>query len=211
MRLNGLYREDVPEISVEAIREAIINAFCHRDYYDPDFVHIAVFKDRVEIRNPGGLYGGLTIDEIRKGNISKRRNPLIAELLRRIHMVEAWGRGMPLILENEPNVQFREIANIFIASFERLSYYENKGQRSKDRAEKSSEKSSEKGSEKGSEKTGDRIVGFLSDKPEMTILELSEALHISTRAVEKQIAKLQNEGILERIGGRKKGHWQVRK
>ena len=36
MRLKGLYREDVPEISIEALREAIINAFCHRDYRDPD-------------------------------------------------------------------------------------------------------------------------------------------------------------------------------
>jgi ATP-dependent DNA helicase RecG len=91
MRLNGLYRVDVPEISVEAMREAIINAFCHRDYRDPDYVHIAIFKDRVEIRNPGGLYDDMTIEKMLQGNISKRRNPLIADLLRRIHMVESLG------------------------------------------------------------------------------------------------------------------------
>ncbi len=50
MRLDGLYRVDVPEISVAAMREAIINAFCHRDYHDPDYVQVAIFKDRVEIR-----------------------------------------------------------------------------------------------------------------------------------------------------------------
>ncbi|MEN6488918.1 MAG: RNA-binding domain-containing protein, partial [Smithella sp.] len=87
MKLDGLYRVDVPEISVAAMREAIINAFCHRDYHDPDYVQIAIFKNRVEIRNPGTLYGGLTIETIRKGNVSQRRNPLIAELLRRIQMV----------------------------------------------------------------------------------------------------------------------------
>jgi len=125
MRLNGLYREDVPEISTPALREAIINAFCHRDYRDPDYVHIAVFKNRVEIRNPGELYDGLTIAKMRKGNISKRRNPLIAELFRRIQMVEAWGRGMPLILDNEPGVTFREIAKIFIAGFDRPSFAES--------------------------------------------------------------------------------------
>ncbi|MBN1696969.1 MAG: hypothetical protein JW881_05620 [Spirochaetales bacterium] len=102
MKLKGIEREDVPEISSEATREAIINAFCHRDYRDPDFIRIAIFKDRVEIRNPGGLYEGLTIEELRNGNISKRRNPLIAELLRRIGLVEAWGRGIPLILEKGP-------------------------------------------------------------------------------------------------------------
>ena len=124
MRLDGLYRVDVPEISVAAMREAIINAFCHRDYRDPDYVQIAIFKNRVEIRNPGGLYGDLTIEKMRKGNVSRRRNPLIADLLRRIQMVEAWGRGMPLILENEPTVQFQEIAKIFIASFDRPSFTE---------------------------------------------------------------------------------------
>ena len=71
----------MPVISVEALREAIINAFCHRDYYDPDFIQMAIFKNRVEIRNPGKLYGTLTIDDLRKGNISQRRNPLIDALI----------------------------------------------------------------------------------------------------------------------------------
>jgi len=89
MRLEGLRRVDVPEIAVDALREAIINAFCHRDYYDPDYVQVAIFKDRVEIRNPGRLYGSLTVADLRKGNVSQRRNPLIADLFRRIEMVEA--------------------------------------------------------------------------------------------------------------------------
>ena len=43
MRLEGLYRVDVPELAVPALREALINAFCHRDYHDPDEVRIAIF------------------------------------------------------------------------------------------------------------------------------------------------------------------------
>lgn len=119
MQLDGLYRVDVPEIAVEALREAIINAFCHRDWRDPDNVQVAIFKDRVEIRSPGELYGNLTIEQIMQGNVSRRRNPLIANLLRRIHLVEAWGRGMPKILSNAPNASFKEFAGLFITSFER--------------------------------------------------------------------------------------------
>lgn len=95
MRLEGMRRVDVPEISREALREAIINAFCHRDWRDPDYIQIAIYKNRVEIRNPGGLFDGLTIEEMRRGNVSHRRNPLIADLFRRIHMVEAWGAACP--------------------------------------------------------------------------------------------------------------------
>lgn len=122
MRIEGLLRVDVPEISTEALREAIINAFCHRDWRDPDYVQVAVFKNRVEIRNPGTLYGNLTIEDLHRGNVSQRRNPLIADLFRRIEMVEAWGRGMTLIHENAPDVAFREIGNLFIASFARPSF-----------------------------------------------------------------------------------------
>jgi ATP-dependent DNA helicase RecG len=121
MRLEGLRRVDVPEIPLKAIREALVNAFCHRDWRDPDFVQVAVFRDRLEIRSPGKLYGGLTFDEIRQGNISRRRNPKIAELLRRIHLVEAWGRGVPLILENAPSTSFDEIGGLFITRFNRPS------------------------------------------------------------------------------------------
>jgi ATP-dependent DNA helicase RecG len=86
MRLEGLYRVDVPELAVPALREALINAFCHRDYHDAEEVRIAIFKDRVEIRNPGSLFGGLTISQLRKGNVSRRRNPLIAEMLNKMGM-----------------------------------------------------------------------------------------------------------------------------
>ncbi|MEK6921465.1 MAG: RNA-binding domain-containing protein, partial [Nanoarchaeota archaeon] len=69
MKVEGLYRVDVPEIDKEAFREAIINAFCHRDYYLYDSVNIAIFKDRLEIRSPGLLYGGLTIEKIKAEEI----------------------------------------------------------------------------------------------------------------------------------------------
>jgi ATP-dependent DNA helicase RecG len=61
-----------------------------------------------------------------KGNISQRRNPLIADMFRRIEMVEAWGRGMPLILKYAPDVVFRETGNLFIVTFNRPSFLKPK-------------------------------------------------------------------------------------
>ncbi|MCK5493459.1 MAG: putative DNA binding domain-containing protein, partial [Candidatus Omnitrophica bacterium] len=80
MRLEGLYRIDVPEINKDAFREAIINAFCHRDYSIPQEVQIAIFRNKVEILNPGRLYAGLSIKDILSKPISERRNPLIADI-----------------------------------------------------------------------------------------------------------------------------------
>src|SRR3989339_425518 len=119
MTVNSLYRNDVPELNQEALREAIINAFLHRDYYDPDFVSISIFKDRVEIKNPGNLFGGLTISDITSRNISKRRNEVIADILNRAHLGERKGRGIALILDKEPETKFEQIAGIFITTFKR--------------------------------------------------------------------------------------------
>src|SRR3989339_1398750 len=100
---------DVPEIDKEAFREAVINAFCHRDYWAHDSINIAIFKDRVEVRSPGLLFGGLTIARIRREMVSERRNELIAELFHRAHLIERWGRGIRLILSKEPTAVFKEI------------------------------------------------------------------------------------------------------
>jgi ATP-dependent DNA helicase RecG len=209
MRLNGLYRVDVPEVSVDALREAIINAFCHRDYCDPDYVQVAIFKDRVEIRNPGTLYGCLTLDDLRKGHVSQRRNPLIAELFRRIEMVEAWGRGMPLILKNAPDVVFREIGSMFIVSFSRpssieaLKIVEVSGSRKKVPKRKFLKESSGK--------TAERILALMAVNPGVTTEQIGEELGISGRAVRKQIATLRDAKQLLRTGGRKLGRWEVLK
>ncbi len=200
MKLDGLYRVDVPEISVAAMREAIINAFCHRDYRDPDYVQVAIFKDRVEIRNPGELYGGLTIDQIRKGNVSRRRNPLIAELLRRIQMVETWGRGMRLILAEEPTVQFREVAQLFIAAFNRPSY---------DRAEKTIEKTIDKAIDKPLSATEKAIIELITANPSITQNEMARQLGLSEIGIRYNINKLKTKAMLQRIGGKKPGRWEV--
>ena len=200
MRLEGLYRKDVPEIATEALREAIINAFCHRDYRDPDYVQVAVYKDRVEIRNPGGLFGGITIADLRKGHVSKRRNPLIADLFRRIEMVEAWGRGMPLILKYEPDVKFREMADIFITAFDRPSYRSGFDEEHSPVA---------RGTTVG--ETVGEILSLLRKTPNLTRNDLMKQTGLSVRGVEWNLAKMKKEGLIKRIGPAKGGHWEVLK
>ena len=201
MRLKGLEREDIPEISRDAMREAIINAFCHRDYRDPDYIQIAIFRNRVEIRSPGGLFEGLTIEALKLGNVSKRRNPLVAELLRRVHLVEAWGRGVPLILEKEPGVEFKEIAKIFITSFARPSFLESPEQPTFGTSDKTSNKTLS-----AIEKD---IVTMIAANPLVTQKELAGLLNLSYAGIRYHTDKLKTKGILQRVGGKKSGRWVV--
>lgn len=209
MRLDGLYRVDVPEISVEALREAIINAFCHRDYRDPDYVQVAVFKDRVEIRNPGSLFGGLTVADLRRGHVSKRRNPLLCDLFRRIHMVEAWGRGMPLILRNEPLVQFKEIADLFMVSFGRSSYSEGIADTSTSTGQAGRVPAETRVITRVNTRV--KILAEIRANDLVTREELARSLNITVKGIDWQVAKLKREGVLKRVGPDKGGHWEVLK
>ena len=215
MRLEGLRRVDVPEIPLKAIREALVNAFCHRDWRDPDFVQVAVFRDRLEIRSPGKLYGGLTFDEIRQGNISRRRNPKIAELLRRIHLVEAWGRGVPLILENAPSTSFDEIGGLFITRFNRPSALDASQDAPAIRPETSLKTTQElpqatqETTQEVPRTTQEILLQHLRSQPGITTVELARVTGLSPDGVKYHLNQLKRTGKLRRHGPTKGGYWVV--
>lgn len=215
MRLEGLRRVDVPEIPLKAIREALVNAFCHRDWRDPDFVQVAVFRDRLEIRSPGKLYGGLTFDEIRQGNISRRRNPKIAELLRRIHLVEAWGRGVPLILENAPSTSFDEIGGLFITRFNRPSALDALQDAPAIRPETSLKTTQElpqatqETTQELPRTTQEILLQHLRSQPGITTVELARVTGLSPDGVKYHLNQLKRTGKLRRHGPTKGGYWEV--
>ena len=212
MRLEGMRRVDVPEIARAALREAIINAFCHRDWRDPDYIQIAIYKNRVEIRNPGGLFDGLTFEQMRRGNVSHRRNPLIADLFRRIEMVEAWGRGMPLILQNAPDVEFREIARLFVASFERPSaIVETTKETEINSPETGLEppENTKKTPRKQPETPKKTLLAMLQQQPDTSIRALAEKSGLSQASVRHHLRRMQADNLLRRVGPDKGGYWEV--
>jgi predicted HTH transcriptional regulator len=79
---------------MEALREAVVNAVCHRDYaVSGANVRVAIFDDRIEISNPGGLMGGLLVSDLGTG-ISEMRNRLIGRMLRETGYIEQLGTGV---------------------------------------------------------------------------------------------------------------------
>lgn len=90
-------RADVPEYPLVAVREAILNALIHRDYsqYSEDSpIRIVLYKDRMEVENPGGLYGRLTINDLGKAP-GDTRNPFLAGSLEILIDTENRFSGIP--------------------------------------------------------------------------------------------------------------------
>jgi len=115
-------REDVWEIPKDALREAIINAICHRDYESTANVQVRIFDDRLEIWNPGLLPNNISIEGLKKEHSSVPRNESIARCFYMIKYIEQWGTGTNRIVRlckeagiKEP--EFKEAGGSFIVSF----------------------------------------------------------------------------------------------
>ena len=92
-------REDRTDYPITALRESILNALVHRDYSvhtEGMPIQITMYEDRIEIRNPGGLYGRIKIDQLGKVQ-PDTRNPIIATELEVLKVTENRYSGIPTI------------------------------------------------------------------------------------------------------------------
>jgi ATP-dependent DNA helicase RecG len=107
--VRGLFREDVLEYPELFLREAIINALVHRDYSPlarGSAVQIKLFPDRIEVANPGGLFGPVTEDRIGEQGLQASRNSFLIKLLEdlpipgdKFRLCENRGTGIPSMIE----------------------------------------------------------------------------------------------------------------
>lgn len=92
----GLQHEEIPDYPLVAIREVVMNAIMHRNYEGTNApVRINWFPDRVEVQNPGGLYGQVNAQNFRQA--TDYRNPVVAEAMKVIGLVERFGVGIARI------------------------------------------------------------------------------------------------------------------
>lgn len=99
-KIVGFKREEHLEIPSEALREALINALCHRQYEKYNLtIGIAIYDDRIEIENPGMFPPQITLANIKEPHGSYPYNPLIADVLYKTSYLESWGSGVKRIVE----------------------------------------------------------------------------------------------------------------
>ncbi len=118
-----LERIDKPILPVLAIREALSNALCHRDYsIHNGAITLAIFDDRLEIWNNGLLPSFLTIDDLKKSHKSHPRNKRMAKIFYLRGYIESWGTGTTKMIElcrqnDDPEPMFDEYSGGFSVTF----------------------------------------------------------------------------------------------
>ena len=226
--IDGLVRKEKYELPPEAIREMIINAHCHRNLMDESCIQIAIYDDRLEVTSPGGLYNGLTYNEIMHGH-SKIRNKGIANIFSQMGLVEAWGSGIKRILNSAkeyelPEPRFQEFDNMFrVELFRKLSpmlqengddkktsekHRRNVGETSEKHRGNIGEMSEKKHSIELND-TQKKIIKLLLEDNRLSASKLAKNIGIASRNIENNIKKLKKYDILIRHGSPKSGYWEV--
>jgi ATP-dependent DNA helicase RecG len=217
--IKGGPRIEKLELPPEALREAILNAIAHRNYFSGALIQIHIFSDRVEITNPGGLAGGMQLADL--GYKSMPRNFLLFGLMQRMDLAEKAGTGIKRINDamkeyglERPRFEANE--TWFTITFRRPDLQKSSFEGRTEVLEKVRVKVLEKLGVRLGEKLGvrlgeneARIFQLIGENNQITIPELAQALHISSTAVENNLAKLKSKGLLKRIGPDKGGSWEL--
>ena len=201
-------RKEIPEIPVRAISEAIGNSLCHRDFENPKGNEVAIFKDRIEVYNPGLFPEGVNPEDFFSGHEhSILRNPLIAETMYKSKDIERWGSGIKRIHDEcvsvGVRVDFKRLKTGFVVAFYRPKWEDGSG------LGKGGQKSKVKSKGKSKVKNKEKVIHLIAGDYTITMPEIAEQLNLSLAGVEKIIRTLKREQRLRRIGPAKGGHWEV--
>ncbi|MEA3423485.1 MAG: ATP-binding protein, partial [Bacillota bacterium] len=126
-------RDDKPEYPIKALREIVLNALIHRDYSmhtDSSPIRLIMYEDRLELENPGGLYGRITVDNLGKV-AADTRNPYIAGALEIMIDTENRFSGIPTVITELKNADmpapiFIDRRGVFKVVFYKRAVIENK-------------------------------------------------------------------------------------
>ena len=193
--LSGRKRVEIPEIPIRALSEALVNSFCHRDYFRPEGNKVAIFKDRIEIYNPGSFPENKTPEDfINNEEESILRNPTLAHNLFLSADIEKWGSGLKRIyLECKSlniNVKFLRLSDGFKVIFYRDVTPQVTPQASLTELEQ-------------------KILKEIKKNVKISRQELSGKLNISSDTVKEYLERLKKVGVIRRIGKTSAGYWHL--
>jgi len=192
----GLQRIEVPELPYEALREAVINAVIHRDYFEKGAnVMVEIFDDRVDITSPGGLVKGLKPEEF--GTKSMLRNPNIANILQRIKYIEKMGTGinrMQNFMKSSGMKPIKfEFSGFVTAVFNRAA------------AVSDVDGGINGGINRGINGGINTVLEYIKNNAGFRLPLISKSLEIPEKTVEKKLKALKKEGKIEYRGSKKTG------
>ena len=199
IRYEGLQRIERYFVPEDALREALLNAICHKQYQSGIPIQVSVYEDRLYVANIGCLPEDWTIENLMKKHASKPYNPNIAHVFYLAGFIESWGRGVEKICNSlrDNNLPMPEYTihpgDIMI----RFSGPEDRIIRVNDKVR---------------DKVNDRermVLELLDEDPGYTLAQLAAKMSVSPKTVSAYIRSLKDKRMIERAGTDRKGYWKL--
>ena len=215
-----LREETVSNYPYWATRELLMNAVMHRDYQTNAPVQFYEYDDRIEVQNPGGLFGKVSPENF--PNVSDYRNPYIAEAIKVLGYVNRFSRGIYRVqkeLMDNGNGQasfdfslvtaFRVIEKVSKKYFE-IGFGAENTQKTPRKHLENTQKTPRKHLE-NTQKTDVRkqILTAVRSKPEITLKELTLLLNRSQDSIRHHVRQLIDKGMIRREGSDRSGYWVI--
>lgn len=198
----GIDRIETLEYPEKAIRESVLNAIIHRDYsYQGTEITLHVYDNELVFWNIGSLLAPLSVEMLKVEHPSVRRNVLIADIFYRSGAIEAWGRGIKLIISESQKNNFPPPSIRMYAGGMELVISKNAEDTNKDTNEDTNELTP----------IQKQILKLVSQNNKITIHQLSLIIGINVRNMKNNISKIKNKGLMMRVGSSKTGFWNVQK
>jgi len=196
----GIHRREKLEYPYFALREALLNAIIHRNYYTTSAVQIRVYDDKLLIMNEGKLPDDLTVEDLKHDHLSKPRNTLLADVFYKSGFIESWGRGTLKIInecmnENLPEPIFESRRHLFSVTFKKTD-------------QKTDQKTDRK-TDRKTLTTEDQILSLIVEDNKITLSQIARLIKKGLTITKEYVRKLKSEGKIERVGPAKGGHWKI--
>ena len=188
-------RKETPEVPIDAVREALLNSFCHKDYSTGQSNEVAINKDRIEIYNPGHFPDGYEPkDFIENTERPIRRNPRIARILYYSKDIESFGTGLKRIADAckaaSVKYEFKMLKSGFVVCFYR--------------AEEKADKEPIKADKKPIDiERKEKILEFIKENGSISNREAREILNLAESTTKRLLKSMVDQGVLI-IDGQKK-------
>ncbi len=196
-------RKEYSSYYKKAVREAILNCYCHRDYFRRSNIKIEFFDDRCEIISPGGFHGGLTLEEALKG-VQSFRNKFLVQLLHKLGYIENYSSGLNRIFKeyektnNKPKVLTSLC--MFKVTFPNLNYGFDEGQVGTQNVHQNVYQNVH-------QKTDlEKIIYLIKNNSNVTLSDMADFIGKTVKTVQRIIKKTTN---IKYVGSSKLGHWEI--
>lgn len=200
----GIYRRERYFVPEAALREALLNAICHKQYESRIPIQVSVYDDRLYVANVGRLPENWTLENLMGKHASLPYNPVIAHIFYLAGFIESWGRGIEKICDSlkadnlpmpEYTVHPGDIMIKFTGPEDRIVMVNKKV------------------NDRVNVHVNDResvLLNYLAQDPGYTVTQLAEMMNVSRKTIAGYLKALKEKGTIERIGTTRTGYWKIK-